>query len=109
VDKACKSNGPAPLLVLRRICYLDTMYFVYIIQHSETKQIYIGYTDNLERRLSEHNNRSNKATNRVNGEWSLRYAEIYLDRQNALDRERKLKYHGSAKQKLLLRLEKSLL
>ena len=85
------------------------MYFVYIIKHSETKQIYIGSTNNLRRRLLEHNSHSTKATHRISGEWSLRYAEIYIDKQNALDREHKLKHHGSAKQKLLNRIEKSLL
>ncbi|OGN02204.1 MAG: hypothetical protein A2655_02680 [Candidatus Yanofskybacteria bacterium RIFCSPHIGHO2_01_FULL_43_42] len=85
------------------------MYFVYIIQYSETKQIYIGSTNNLRHRLIEHNSHNTKSTHRTSGEWSLRYAEIYIDKQNALDREYKLKYHGSAKQKLLKRIEKSLL
>ena len=85
------------------------MHFVYIIQHTVTKQIYIGCTNDLERRLWEHNNDQTMATHRISGEWLLRYAEIYVDRQNALDREHKLKHHGSAKQKLLKRIKQSLL
>ena len=84
------------------------MHFVYIIQHSETKQIYIGYTSDIKRRLIEHNLNTTKATYRKTGEQSLRYVEIYKDKQNALDREGKLKHHGSAKHKLLKRIEKSL-
>ena len=85
------------------------MHFVYIIQHTGTKQIYIGCTNNLERRLLEHNTDQTVATHRISGEWVLRYSEMYVDRQNALDREHKLKHHGSAKQKLLKRIRKSLL
>ena len=51
------------------------MFCVYIIQHSETKEIYIGKTNNLKRRLLEHNSGEKTATKRRNGEWILVYTE----------------------------------
>jgi hypothetical protein len=33
----------------------DMEYFVYVLQNSENKKIYIGQTDNLESRLNRHN------------------------------------------------------
>jgi len=35
------------------------MCFVYIIQHTETKQVYTGRTNNIKRRLEEHNQGKN--------------------------------------------------
>ena len=85
------------------------MWFVYIIQHSITKQIYIGTTNNLKRRLKEHNNQSQYATRRKNGKWIPVYIEIYRNKTDSLKREEKLKYHGRAKQELLRRIKNSLI
>ena len=41
------------------------MWGVYVIQHSETKQMYIGKTNDLERRLAEHN--AHRHRNYING------------------------------------------
>jgi len=35
------------------------MYFVYILQSEKDKNLYIGFTDNLKRRLEEHNQGKN--------------------------------------------------
>ena len=85
------------------------MHSVYIIQHTETREIYIGMTADLQRRLSEHNTHQQAATNRSHGVWVLVYAETYKDKRDASARERRLKHHGSAKHELLKRLKASLL
>jgi putative endonuclease len=85
------------------------MFFVYIIQHSEDKDLYIGYTSNLKRRLEEHNACKNKSTRRKVGEWQIVYCEIYRSQTDAENREKKLKHHGSAKHELYKRIANSLL
>ena len=85
------------------------MWIVYLIQHSASKQLYIGITINLKRRLSEHNSDGKKFTTRLNGQWVIVYAEAYRSKQDALNREKKLKHHGSSKHELIKRLENSLL
>lgn len=84
------------------------MYFVYLIQSEKTKEIYIGYTNNLKRRLSEHN--SNKSFSTKNyGPWVLIYSEIYKSEEDAKTREKRLKYYGRALGQLKRRLANSLL
>ena len=82
---------------------------MYIIQNNETKEFYIGKTNNLERRLKEHNNGNQTATKRKNGKWVVVYAEAYRAKADADERELKLKHHGTAKHKLKLRIKNSLL
>ena len=64
------------------------MYFVYVLRNKANNELYIGYTNNLERRLEEHKRKFPKD--------ELLYYEAYRDEKEARDRERKLKYHGSA-------------
>ena len=85
------------------------MHAVYIVQNDVTKETYIGRTSNLKARLSTHNSRGEKYTTRKQGEWRYVYIELFRNKNNAQEREQKLKAHGSAKQKLLLRIRKSLL
>ena len=84
------------------------MYFVYVLKHSDTKQIYIGKTSNIKQRLREHNAGRQTATVRKTGGWNLVYTEIYKNKSDADDREIKLKQHGRAKQELLKRIQASL-
>jgi putative endonuclease len=64
------------------------MYFVYVIKNLENDELYIGYTNNLERRFQEHKQNFSKD--------KIIYHEAYLYEKDARDRERKLKYYGSA-------------
>lgn len=85
------------------------MHFVYLIQNSASEERYIGKTNDLQRRLREHNNGHQDATNRKEGEWKLIYAEIFRSKEDADEREEKLKQHGSNKRWLFERVENSLL
>lgn len=85
------------------------MHIVYIIQRGVDKSVYIGRTDNLSERLSQHNSGKNRSTIRKIGKWRLIYIEAYRDKKDAVIRERRLKKHGSGKHELYKRLENSML
>lgn len=84
------------------------MWTVYVIQHSETHQIYIGFTSDFKRRIAEHNSGSTASTRRQSGEWATIYLEIFRSKDDAIKREYRLKHHGRAKQELMKRIENSL-
>lgn len=64
-------------------------HYVYVLEN-KNKELYIGYTENLKRRLLEHNQGRNKSTK--NGEsWSIVYCEACLHANDAKRRERYLK------------------
>ena len=68
------------------------MYTVYVLENQNDKSWYIGQTDNLKRRLAQHNSGTGGRTTRIKaGPWKLLYAEAYLDKRDALGRERFLK------------------
>lgn len=80
---------------------------MYVIQHTLTKEKYIGYTSNLKSRLIRHNSSGNKSTYRKSNSWVLIYAEAYRSKTDAINRERRLKSHGSGKRELFKRLDSS--
>jgi len=84
------------------------MWTVYIIKNSISKELYIGITNDLERRLREHNHGFQTATKCRLGEWQLIYCEQYRVKNDAVVREKKLKHHGRAKQELYKRIQQSL-
>ncbi len=85
------------------------MFSVYVIQNDVSKEIYIGKTGDLKRRLREHNAGEQTATHRLRGRWILVYAEAYREPSDADRRERALKQHGSNKRWLFDRISDSLL
>jgi putative endonuclease len=85
------------------------MYIVYLIQNTFTKELYIGFTTDLKQRLRNHNSKGKKFTTRKNGSWILIYAEAYRSKNDALEREKRLKNHGSGKNELIKRLKESLI
>ncbi len=66
------------------------MYWVYIIQSEKTKKFYIGYTNNLESRLKQHNEGKNKWT-KNKGPWKIVYTEKFKTKSEAIKREKFLK------------------
>ncbi len=69
-------------------------FFVYILKNLKGKY-YVGHTDNLERRLRQHNDtKDNKHLGKYthkNGPWRLVYFENYSNRSDAVMRERQIK------------------
>jgi len=68
------------------------MFFVYVLFNRDKNNIYIGQTNNLERRLEEHNSKlGNHFTAKFDGMWTLIYKEELITRNEALSREKQLK------------------
>jgi putative endonuclease len=66
------------------------MYYVYVLQSQTDHGLYIGYSADLRRRLSEHHAGNAFATS-FRGPWILIYYEAYLDERDARRREEFLK------------------
>ena len=64
--------------------------FVYVIRSEVDGRFYVGMTENLERRLNEHNNGKTKSTKGYRP-WILVHSEIHPDRITARKREKYLK------------------
>ncbi|KKS96537.1 MAG: hypothetical protein UV75_C0001G0005 [Candidatus Giovannonibacteria bacterium GW2011_GWA1_43_15] len=79
------------------------MFYVYLIKNNN-KRWYIGSTNDLKRRMTEHNAGKNFST-KYDKTWKLIYYEAYLDEHMARIREKKLKSFGSAFGHLLKRLD----
>ena len=65
-------------------------YFVYILRSKRDSSFYIGYTKDLDRRLSEHNEGRSRYTARK-APWELYYVEEYENKRDAIKREMFLK------------------
>jgi len=67
------------------------MFWVYILESKIDESWYIGYTDDLNERVKEHNELRGARTTRIKPGWKLIYCEGYLNKKDALRRERFLK------------------
>ena len=78
------------------------MFTVYVLQNTVSGRCYIGSTNNLVRRLGEHNRGQTKST-RQKGRWELIYKEEYISNSQAKLRENKIKSYkgGNAFRKLI--------
>ena len=65
------------------------IYYVYILIN-EKRNVYIGHTENLARRLFEHNNNHSNYT-RNKGVWKVLYTETFQTRAEAIKKEKQLK------------------
>ncbi|HLA26188.1 MAG TPA: GIY-YIG nuclease family protein, partial [Patescibacteria group bacterium] len=66
-----------------------------------------GSTNDLRKRVSEHNNEKSKSTKRY-APWELIYYEAYKAEDDARIREKKLKHHGKGLAELKKRIGHSL-
>lgn len=66
------------------------MVTVYAIQF-ESGQIYIGITDDLERRLTEHERRQSPSTRKFKGAFNLIYTKQFQDHVSARKHEKYMK------------------
>lgn len=74
------------------------MYYLYVIKNRSTEETYIGYTEDLKRRLRQHREKRP----------DLVYYEAYKAKEDAINREKKLKQRGQSIRWLKQRLMHSL-
>lgn len=77
------------------------MFFVYFLKKPKSCHIYIGFTNDLRRRMREHE--------KDKPEYKLAYYEAYFSEKDARERERKLKQYGTTLGHLKKRLSNTLI
>jgi putative endonuclease len=70
------------------------MYTVYILFSESLDRYYVGYTNDLNRRLAEHNRKKGKYTD-TGIPWILVYSEVYDLKNQAIEREKFIKSRKS--------------
>jgi putative endonuclease len=65
-------------------------FYTYILRSQKSGRYYIGHTENLQKRLFEHNNDRTDAI-KGRGPWGLVYSEQFATRSEASQRERQMK------------------
>ena len=85
------------------------MFYVYMLRSGKTRSLYIGVTNDLKRRFSEHNSeRASREFTQRNKPWKLVYYEAYLNELDAHEREAALKNYGAGLGQLRRRIKRSL-
>jgi len=79
-----------------RGCPLFVMYYLYILQSQKTGRYYVGVTNNVQRRLKEHNLAAVKSTAYYKP-WILKKVEEFSNIKGAYARERFIKSKHSRK------------
>jgi putative endonuclease len=88
--------------------YPAPMRLVYLLRSLKNNSLYIGSTDNLMRRIREHNAGLSKSTKRY-VPWKCVYFEGYAAEKDAYEREAQLKVGGNAMGQLKRRLRHTLI
>jgi len=83
------------------------MFYLYVLKSFVDNKLYIGYTNDLNRRFSEHNSGQNLST-KPRAPFELIYYEAYKSKKDAVIRERKLKQFKNSYSELKKRIENSL-
>lgn len=76
-------------------------YYVYILECSD-KSYYVGITNNIDRRLDEHNSRLIKGYTSTRLPVRLAYCDTFNEVHDAINCEKKLKRWSRAKKKALI-------
>lgn len=82
------------------------MFYVYVLKSEKDHELYIGSTNDLRRRLREHQAGRSFSTS-FRKPFALVYYEAYRNEQDARTREQKLKLRGQARRHLLDRISLS--
>jgi len=79
-------------------------YYVYILRTS-SNTLYVGQTNNLEKRIKEHKNKTSKSAKYVRSfaSFELVYSETHKTRSEAMKREYQLKQLSKAKKEALIK------
>jgi len=83
------------------------MYYVYVLKSRKDNKLYIGLTNDLRKRLFEHNQGMNKST-QYRRPLKLIYYEVYISVTDAQIREKKLKNFKNSYAELKKRIINSL-
>ncbi|MBN2094055.1 MAG: GIY-YIG nuclease family protein [Candidatus Zambryskibacteria bacterium] len=85
-------------------------YFLYILRFSDNS-LYIGQTNNLEKRLKEHRSKNTKASkfSKEHKDFELVYQEKFDSRLESMRREKQLKGWTRAKKEALISGDKELI
>ena len=70
------------------------IYTVYILYSSKIDKFYVGYTNDIQRRLAEHNRKKGKFTDK-GIPWKIVYTETFENKKGAMDREAFIKSRKS--------------
>jgi len=71
------------------------MFHIYLLKSKKDEELYVGFTNDLERRVKEHNNGS-VASTKLRVPFELIYCEGYKSEKVARHRENNLKLHSRA-------------
>lgn len=83
------------------------MYYVYLIRSKKNGRFYFGLTNNLRRRIAEHNRGKSYWTKR-HAPFGLVYYEAYVALEDAKEREKKIKQFKKGYTELKKRLTYSI-
>ena len=83
------------------------MFYVYVLNSKKYDELYIGSTNDLRKRIIEHNKGKVESTKKKKP-YKLIYYEAYYVESDARRREKMLKLRGQARNQLKLRLKDTL-
>ena len=81
---------------------MEYTYYVYMLTNSNNKVLYIGVTNNIQRRIYEHKNKLVDGFTKKYNVYKLVYVETTSDVNAALAREKQLKKWSRAKKNALI-------
>jgi len=76
------------------------MYYVYCLESLKNNKLYIGYTSDLKKRFTDHNNKEGGDFTSKNGPWKLVYYEAYLKKEDAQSAE---KYYKTGTGRIIIK------
>jgi putative endonuclease len=79
------------------------MFYVYVLKSDKDQELYIGSTNDLKRRISEHQKGYSFSTS-FRRPFVLVYYEAYRNERDARTREQRLKLRGQARRQLIARI-----
>lgn len=100
-------RAPTPIPLSSQIIYNLIMFYVYVLKSLKDDNLYFGSTNDLRRRLSDHNTGKVPST-KARRPFELRYYEAYFTENGARQREASLKKDGRALTQLKRRITDSL-
>ena len=83
------------------------MFYLYVLKSQKDEELYIGSTNDLKRRIKEHQSGKSFST-KLRRPFELIYYEAYKNEKDARSREHSLKFRGNARRFLKERIRESL-